>query len=282
MTKRRRKTGPYRPAGAKGYGGRLAFILTAVGLATLAVILAQGNVFRGRPAGRGGHAHPPAPHGGLIVSLGPADRYHVEAVLEAGGGLKLYTLGADLAQVLEVPSQTADAQVTVDGPAAPATIRLLPMPQPGDRAGWTSRFMAKLPPAVRGRAVTVTVPALAVAGERFRLEFASAGPAPAGEPGPAKLYLEPGGRYTRADIAANGGTTAAQKYPAFGAAHDAMPRPGDRVCPVTRTKAHPDCTWVVGGKTYAFCCPPCIDEFVTWARDRPDQVKEPHQYVKDE
>ena len=61
---------------------------------------------------------------------------------------------------------------------------------------------------------------------------------------------------------------------------DLAPRPGDRICPVTRTKADPRCTWVVNGKEYQFCCPPCVDEFVRAARERPEEIQEPEAYTR--
>jgi hypothetical protein len=94
-----------------------------------------------------------------------------------------------------------------------------------------------------------------------------------------QLYLMPGGKYTAADIEANERATASEKYRGFRASHDFAPEPGDRVCPVTRTKANPGCTWTVDGKEYQFCCPPCIDEFVRLAKERPEQVPEPSHYV---
>jgi hypothetical protein len=60
------------------------------------------------------------------------------------------------------------------------------------------------------------------------------------------------------------------------------PKPGDKICPVTMTKANPACTWIIAGKEYEFCCPPCVDEFVSWAKD-PELAKDilpPEEYVK--
>ncbi len=94
------------------------------------------------------------------------------------------------------------------------------------------------------------------------------------------LFLTPGGLYTDADIKANGRKTVAQKYPDFMAQHDAKPKPGDRVCPITDTKANPKLTWVVGGKTYPFCCPPCVVEFVKKAKTDPKSIKNPDAYIK--
>jgi hypothetical protein len=95
-----------------------------------------------------------------------------------------------------------------------------------------------------------------------------------------KLYLTPGGIYTQADIEANGNMTVSQKFASFQAAHDLNPKVGDKICPVTLTKANPKCSWIVGGKTYEFCCPPCVDEFVKLAKSKPEDVKEPEHYVK--
>jgi hypothetical protein len=95
-----------------------------------------------------------------------------------------------------------------------------------------------------------------------------------------ELHLKPGGKYTQADIEANGRTTPSKKYRGFKARHDFAPQSGDRLCPVTRTKANAGCTWIVGGRTYQFCCPPCIDEFVELAKRHPDRLLPPKAYTK--
>ena len=94
------------------------------------------------------------------------------------------------------------------------------------------------------------------------------------------LYLTPGGLYTEADIKANGAVTASDKYKGKMAKHDMKPKAGEKVCPITMTKANPKFTWIIGGKTYEFCCPPCIDEFVLLAKTSPKEVLEPTEYVK--
>jgi hypothetical protein len=94
------------------------------------------------------------------------------------------------------------------------------------------------------------------------------------------LYLAPGGRYTVADIEANGSVLPSQKYLGFKATHDINPQPGDRLCPITLTKANVACIWFVGGHEYQFCCPPCIAEFVRLAKENPDQIELPDTYVK--
>ena len=118
---------------------------------------------------------------------------------------------------------------------------------------------------------------------RFHFVFedeSSLMPPAASAEGARDLYLTPKGLYTAKDIAANGSTTAAEKYQGFHSAHDFKPKPGDRICPVTQTKANPQCAWIIGGKKYLFCCPPCIDEFVKLAREEPNKVKSPEEYVK--
>ena len=94
------------------------------------------------------------------------------------------------------------------------------------------------------------------------------------------LYLTPGGKYTAADIVANGSVIASDKYKGKMSKHDFKPKPGDAICPITLTKVNPKFTWVIGGKDYQFCCPPCIDEFVLLAKESPDEIKDPSFYVK--
>jgi YHS domain-containing protein len=94
------------------------------------------------------------------------------------------------------------------------------------------------------------------------------------------LYLTPGGIYTEADIKANGSVTAGDKYKGKMAKHDMKPKAGDKVCPITMTKANPKFTWIIGGKTYEFCCPPCIDEYVLLAKTSPKEVLDPSEYIK--
>jgi hypothetical protein len=94
------------------------------------------------------------------------------------------------------------------------------------------------------------------------------------------LYLTPGGLYTEADIKANGSVTAGDKYKGKMAKHDMKPKAGDKICPITMTKANPKFTWIIGGNTYEFCCPPCIDEYVLLAKTSPQEVLDPSEYIK--
>ena len=74
--------------------------------------------------------------------------------------------------------------------------------------------------------------------------------------------------------------TAAQKFKGQMASHDLKTKAGDKICPITLTKANPKFAWIVGGKTYEFCCPPCVDEFVRTAKEQPGELKDPESYIK--
>lgn len=238
------------------------------------------------------HGHKPGMHGGLIVPIG-RDSYHAEAVFEQGGTLRLFMLGQDEGRVQEVETQSLTAYAKAEGGVDSVAFTLEPEPLADDAEGQTSQFVGTLPEDLTGQPVEVTIPSLRIKGERFRLGFASvveheAAAAHGGAEMPDKvandaereLYLTPGGHYTVADIAANGNVTATQKFKGFRAKHDMHPKPGDKVCPITMTKANPECAWVVGGKTYEFCCPPCVDEFVAVAKAG-GEIGEPEDYVKE-
>jgi hypothetical protein len=234
----------------------------------------------------GEHAHQAGAHGGTIVSIG-LDSYHAEAIVEKGGRLRLLMLGKDESRIQEVDEQTLIAYVKAVGDAEAVPIELAAVPQEGDAAGQTSQFLGQLPESVTAREIEVTIPMLRIAGERFRVGFTTATPAhkaampealPAADE--QSLYLTPAGLYTANDIAANGNVTAAQKFRGVMAAHDMKPKVGDRICPITNTKANPKFTWVVDGKPYEFCCPPCVDEFVKLAKEQPDAIKPPETYIK--
>jgi len=234
------------------------------------------------------HGHKPGAHGGIIVSIGQ-DSYHAEAVFEKGGLLRLFTLDNDESKLLEVEAKPLTAYVKEEGGTEATSFSLKPEPQPGDKPGQTSQFVGQLPGDLAGKRLEVTIPSLTIRGERFRVGFTSAAsaahggggmPAKVADESERKLYLTPGGKYTEADIKANGNVTASVKFAGFKAEHDLKPKPGEKICPVTLTKANPKCTWVVGGKTYEFCCPPCVDEFVQLAKEKPDEIKEPEEYRK--
>jgi hypothetical protein len=167
------------------------------------------------------------------------------------------------------------------------TVKLEARPQSGDPAGQTSMFAGKLPSELVGADVIVVVPYFQFPSGRYRLSFLTqAGthegvmPTKVTDQAEEELYLKPGGAYTADDVQANGTQTASQKYRGFKSEHNMKPQTGARICPITHTLANPKCTWIIGGKEYRFCCPPCIDEFVKRAKSHPQDIMPPESYVK--
>jgi YHS domain-containing protein len=232
------------------------------------------------------HTHEPGAHGGLIVPIG-SDSYHAEAVIEKNGDFRLFMLGKDESKIMEVDIQPINAYVKAIGGADATPMEMKAVPQDGDGPDKTSQFVGQLPEPLRGQPLEVTIPNLKIAGERFRIGFTTVTethdeqmPDGISKDEEKQLLLTPGGHYTEADIQANGGVTATVKFKGIPPAHDSKPKPGDRLCPITMTKANPKFTWVVGGKPYQFCCPPCIEEFVKNAKESPDPLQDPESYVK--
>lgn len=230
------------------------------------------------------HGHPVARHGSVLVSLGDEERhFHVAAVLEKAGTLRLYTLQEDVSRVQEVDRQVLHATIKAAGSEQPWRVTLVPSPQAGDAANKTSQFVGKLPRGLWGQELVVTVRALRVGDQEHGVEFATRDPHHERETAEDddNLFLTVGGKYTEADIQANGNTTAARKYRDFQSRHDLKPGKGERICPVTLTKASPDCSWVVASEKHLFCCPPCIGEFLRTAKERPDEIKAAAKYVRE-
>jgi hypothetical protein len=230
------------------------------------------------------HVHKPGAHGGIIVPLG-RDSYHVEAVFEAKGTIRLYTLGKDEARVQEVAAQELIAFVSPTGSNAAEQVKFTPTPQTGDAPGKTSLFVGTLPPALRGKEVRAVINNIHIGEERFRFEFArgnaghgDAMPEKLGSEKEQKVFFTPGGKYTTADIAANGSTVPSVKYGDVDIEHDDAPKPGEKICPISKTKANPKLTWIIGGKNYEFCCTPCVQEFVQKAKEKPGEIHEPETY----
>jgi hypothetical protein len=233
------------------------------------------------------HVHHHAPHGGVIVSAGDDEgHHHVEVLADRGHTLRLYTYGKDLQELLAVEHQILTAQVKPEVSAQATPVVLMPMPQRGDGEGKTSRFFGKLPDELRGKKLIVHIPDINLAGRRFQLNFMAVGPEKPGDRSSdhgdedEKLLLSAGGKYTEEDIQANGGMTALRKYREFPLSHEVRPRPGEQLCPVSRIKAHREFSWVVAGRTYMFCCPPCVEEFVRRAKEQPQEIKAPDEYVQ--
>ncbi|WP_166825814.1 hypothetical protein [Thalassoroseus pseudoceratinae] len=228
--------------------------------------------------------HPPVGSGVPRLSLAEG-RYHLDLVMEDDGRIRLYTLGADPTQVFAVDQQNLTAHFKADQQNSQETITLNPAPQPGDPPGTTSCFSGTLSSKDMNAAISATIPNLHIRGHRYHaiFELTDHGvkmPGSVSEQEARDLYLSPAGKYTWEDIRRNGHTTASQKYRSFKPKHDPRPKPGDTICPVTQTKANPDCTWVINRDVYQFCCPPCIDEYVRLAKEHPEQLQAPETFIK--
>jgi hypothetical protein len=101
-----------------------------------------------------------------------------------------------------------------------------------------------------------------------------------GTPFERELYLKPGGIYTEKDIAANGNMVPSVKFKGKHWKHDEDLKPGDKICPVTANKSEEACSWIVNGQKYEFCCNPCIDKFIKWAKTTPEKIKPAASYIQ--
>jgi hypothetical protein len=232
------------------------------------------------------HPHRPAQHGGEIHSLAD-DSYHFETVLLSDGTLKVFTYGRDETAPLPVPADRATGYWRREGEQISHEFELVPEPQAGDPKGTTTRFTANLPEISSNQPAVFSVPAFVLGGKPRRLAWSTLAqhrdasmPEELPLASQREVYLRAGGKYTEDDIIANGSTTAAQRYASFRPRHDRNPRSGDYLCPITGTKANLDCSWVVSGDRYFFCCPPCIDEFVQTAKEADEDLPPSASFVK--
>jgi hypothetical protein len=228
------------------------------------------------------------------TGIQPLGDYHARIAVEKGGTLKLFILGTNETKVAHIEEQDIKGTVLGQGETEGRPIVLKADRQEGDPAGRTSQFTAELPPELRGKSFEADL-LIRIAGEAYRPKFTNAAPQHAaahGMPADAsierqrEMFLTPGGLYTAADVEANGRAIPAEKFKGieFHPFVEEEPelKPGDKVCPVTRNRADPKCSWIVGGKRYEFCCPPCLNTFLGWAKKQPERVKPPEAYVHKE
>lgn len=245
-----------------------------------------------KPQAAAEHAHKAGAHGGLIAEIG-RDNYHAEAIFAKEGVVKIYTLGKDETRVQHVEMQTLEAYARAEGNTEDVQVDFAPLRQKMDPPDKVAMFRGKLPPELWGKAVTLTVP-ITINGEAFRFrigskpadgdahsEESSSMPTKVSDAKEKELFLTPGGKYTVEDIAANGNRTASQKFKGVRSTHNSKPQPGDRICPISMTKADPKFTWIINGQAYQFCCPPCVDEFLKLAKEKPDEIAPAASYVKE-
>lgn len=234
------------------------------------------------------HDHAAGVHGGAVRFAG-SDEFHAEAIFESGGTVALYTFGRDETVVRAIDEQNLDGHIRLLSDSTWMPVVFKPQPQAGDGKGKSSRFTASLPKAIAGQAVVVKFAAIRIDDRSYRLAFESAAhddrdshaamPTKVEESEEVTLYRTPGGKYTATDIAANGNKTASEKFKGIKGEHDSKPKPGDKLCPISMTKASAKFTWIIDGKAYEFCCPPCVDEFVALAKTKSADIKPPEFYL---
>jgi len=227
--------------------------------------------------------HGAGPHGGTIVEFG---KIHAEFTVDhAKKQATVYVLSGDLKKA--VPLTSDKLVLSIRTPAF--TVDMKPMPLDGEAKGSSSRFTATHNNFGKEQEFEGTVSA-DVDGKPYSGDFKEkaedhkrdkkTSQAPPIDPKEAAIYLTAGGKYTKEDIAANGNTTPSIRYDGLKISHDAKPNVGDKICPISKTKANDKLIWVVGGQAYKFCCPPCVEEFVELAKEKPDAIKPPGEYVK--
>src|SRR5262245_65014013 len=230
-------------------------------------------------------AHGIGPNGGVIFDLGA---FHAEVLVnpdERQATVLIMTpednrparIASDGLTLTTKESRTRDGKVVPR-----FTVQLVPQARGAD--GTASKFMGRDAALATVADFEGAVAGL-INGKPGLGEFTLTkhGDVPVGVSGTSAerdLFLTPGGIYTTADIKANGSTVPSQKFRDVSWPHDDDLKPGDKVCPVTANKADPRCNWIVNGKKYEFCCTPCLDKFIKWAKQDPNKVKEPDSYIQ--
>jgi hypothetical protein len=231
------------------------------------------------------HDHGPGPHGGTIIEFG---KWHGEFTVDhKSQETTIYILGDDAKKAVPVKAETL--LLSIKDPQFQVELKAVPLD--GEKQGLSSRFVGKHEKFAKEQAFAGTLSG-EIDGKPYAGDFQEkpeahdhkkddkAAPKPDKEARETKVFLTPGGIYTQADIEKNGNTIPALKFKGVFWSHDDNLSVGDKVCPVTANKADPQCYWWVNEQKYEFCCPPCLEKFVKWAKDSPEKVKDAGAYVK--
>jgi YHS domain-containing protein len=285
-------------------GGEVKVLLIAgLGLAALIVLPIFKNSADSSLAATSTHGHQGGEgHGPNVQSFA---NNHIEAQVSATGKVRLMVYGMANKEMVPLDNNAiqVEAQLYNEDPRA---LTIKPAPYPSDPPGKSSRFEGKVDgfdgitpvglaltivdqektyrvnfsPETLWGAVLNDLKAHDSSGNDVMPTSLSSGEGMAPTPAEKELFLQPGGIYTEADIKANGNTVAAAKFRGMMPRHKMSPAKGTRVCPITNTTADRRFAWIIGGKTYYFCCPPCVEEFVKQAKEKPETIKSPEAYVK--
>jgi hypothetical protein len=234
-----------------------------------------------------GEHHHEGPHDGAIAEWGD-EEYHAEFTVDhATQEATVYVLDGSAKKAAPIDAKELTLTLKL---SPPVTLQLAAKPQEGDPAGKASRFVGKHPALGKEQEFSGTISGR-VAGKPYSGDFkeephadhkdhkkSSRGPEPSKRE--TELFLKPGGIYTASDIEKNGSTVPSVKFRDVAWEHPDDLKPGDKVCPVTVNKADEKCKWWVNGKEYEFCCAPCLEKFVKWAKESPEKIKAPEEYIK--
>jgi hypothetical protein len=256
------------------FGISLGSMLMVTGV--LGIINAIHKPKESRPVVTSEHEHKMGKHGGIITSLGADDKYHLETYIDAKGNITIFTLDAN-ENSFWAYNQEITAFIKTNNNETSSIIL-----SPRHYNEYMDCLYGQIP--LNFEQVTIIFN-INFGKDRYRVVInhdALKMPESdlSGEE-ERKLFLTPGGIYTEEDIKANGSTVPSVKFKGFKAKHDANPKKGDRICPVTFTLANKMCTWIVQGEEYQFCCPPCLGNFIELAKQHPEQVKHSHEYIKE-
>jgi len=232
----------------------------------------------------GKHPHEKGPHGGMVIAIDKgASHHHGEVLVEEDGRIHLYLSGDQADQPVEVSHQLLIAQAKHASDENPTSLIFRPETKPDATTKRTSHFVGRFNPEMMGGHLSVSVARLEIDGEEVSFQFEL----PDRHDGKRRaaelvrsVVLTPKGQYTWADTEAEKQGVPTEKYRELKVIHDMRPKPGDRLCPVTRAKAAPRIQWQVDGRTYLFCCPPCIVDFIEAARASIKPMIAPEQLVK--
>jgi YHS domain-containing protein len=238
---------------------------------------------------RSAHDHEVGPHGGIIVAINEDEsHYHAEFVVDTDGRIRLFLSGEKPEQIVEVKPHTLIARAKTAGDPKVTSILLRPAEIMTATPQNTSQFWGRMSPELLGMHLRLEIKDLEIEGRKFAFVIEVPGAAdPTRRSRVAtdmerELVLKPGAGYTQADVEAAGGIIPSAKYKDVSPGHSMRAMRGDRLCPVSRIKADSRISWNVMGRTYQFCCSPCIVDFVSLAKKRPEEIVAPENLVSKE